>query len=54
MSEPEISDELFTTAHKLSKTLIDKMYQQRKIAVEDAIELDYAEGYFRVKDKLSK
>jgi hypothetical protein len=43
---------LFTTAHRLSKLIIDKMHKQRKILVEDNIELDYAVEYFMVKDKL--
>jgi len=34
---------LFTTAHKLSKGILDKLHQHRKLSIEDDINLEYSE-----------
>ncbi len=50
MCETEINDELFTTAHMLSKNILDRLYIQRKVNGADDIELNYSSDYFRLKD----
>ena len=43
---------MFTTAHKLAKKILERLYEQRKLPQEDDLQLEYSEEYFVLKDEL--